>query len=407
LKLVSSDPYSVDDVRYFTVAVTPPVEVLVVGEARDEVNVLEQALAPSEFVRLGKARYNVKYRAAASLNDIDFKSFDVVCLVNVGSVSKTAWSTLGDYVEAGGGLLVVAGNDRLSRDSYNSDAAQSVLPARLTGNVKLPEPVTLDLRDFTHPLFKKFEFVDGGFGELATAKIFRRWGAQPVKGAAVIVKYADPSGSPAVIERPHGAGRTILVTTGLEGNLATKRERGRWSNLAFSGWRFLALMDQLAHYLSRQADASYNYIAGDEVMIPLPPDAKLHGYFLRKPLGEQLPGEVAPPGRAIVLRNIDQVGSYEIVSRDEKVPFASGFSANASPAESNFTRVASDELDRVLGKGRYSVARSIEGLTRNVAFGRVGQEVFSLILGIVIAAFCAELFVANRFYESEQAAEHQ
>jgi hypothetical protein len=30
-----------------------------------------------------------------------------------------------------------------------------------------------------------------------------------------------------------------------------------------------------------------------------------------------------------------------------------------------------------------------------------------LILGIVIAAFCAEHFVANRFYESEQAQEHQ
>jgi hypothetical protein len=407
LKLVSSDPYPVDDVRYFTVAVTPPVQVLVVGEAQEETNLIEQALAPSELARLGKARYAVKFCAASKLNDSDFKGFDVVCLVNVGSLSKTAWSALGDFVDAGGGLLVIAGNDRLSRDSYNSDAAQAILPARLTGNVKLPEPVTLDLRDFTHPLFKKFEFVDGGFGELATEKVFRRWGVQPVKGAAVVAKYADPSGSPAVMERTHGAGRTILVTTGLEGNLSTKRARGRWSNLAFSGWRFLALMDQLAHYLSRQADASYNYVAGDEVMIPLPPESKLRGYFLRKPLGEQLPGEVAPPGRAIVLRNIDQVGSYEIVSRDEKVPFATAFSANASPAESNFTRVAAEELDRVLGKDRYSVARSIEGLTRNVAFGRVGQEVFSLILGIVIAAFCAEHFVANRFYESEQAAEHQ
>ncbi len=66
-----------------------------------------------------------------------------------------------------------------------------------------------------------------------------------------------------------------------------------------------------------------------------------------------------------------------------------------------------EELDRVLGKDRYSVSRSIEGLTRNVAFGRVGQEVFSLILGIVVAVFCAEHFVANRFYESEQATEHQ
>jgi hypothetical protein len=38
-----------------------------------------------------------------------------------------------------------------------------------------------------------------------------------------------------------------------------------------------------------------------------------------------------------------------------------------------------------------------------VTVGRVGQEVFSLILGLVLAFFCAEQFVANRFYEPEQA----
>ena len=33
------------------------------------------------------------------------------------------------------------------------------------------------------------------------------------------------------------------------------------------------------------------------------------------------------------------------------------------------------------------------------------QEVFSLILGIAIAVFCAEHFVANRFYDAEQSPE--
>jgi hypothetical protein len=129
--------------------------------------------------------------------------------------------------------------------------------------------------------------------------------------------------------------------------------------------------------------------------------------LVRKPEGEQLPGEVVAPFRSIGLHAIDQVGNYEVVSRDEKTPFSSAFSSNAVAAESDFTRVTPDELDRVLGKDRYSVSRSIEGLTRNVAFGRVGQEVFSLILGIVVAVFCAEHFVANRFYEAEQATEHK
>jgi Aerotolerance regulator N-terminal len=405
LRLVASDPYAADDIRYFTVAVIPPVSVLVIGERREETNVVEQALAPTEFVRIGKAHYKVTYRPASKLTDVDFKKFDVVCLDNVAELSPTVWSSLGDFVEAGGGLLVIAGNDRLAPASYNSDAAQAFLPGRLSGNVKLPDPANLDLREFTHPIFKKFEFADGGFGELITEKIFHRWGLQPAKGAAVVAKYTDPAASPAIVERPHGAGRTILITTGLDTNRGSARSR--WSNLAFSGWRFLALLDQLAHYLSRQSDASYNYIAGDDVSIPLPQNSPLRGYFLRKPAGEQIPGEVTPPFRSILLHGVDQIGNYEILARDEAVSFSSGFSANASPAESDFTRVGTDELDSVLGQGRYSVSRTIEGLTRNVAFGRVGQEVFSLILGVVIAIFCAEHFVANRFYESEQATEHQ
>ncbi len=295
---------------------------------------------------------------------------------------------------------MIAGNDRLAPASYNSDAAQAFLPGRLTGNVKLPEAVTLGLRDFVHPIFKKFKFADGGFGELATEKVFHRWGLQPAKGAAVLAKFTDAAASPAIVERSHGSGRTILITTGIDGNLSVARNR--WSNLAFSGWRFLALADQLAHYLSRQSDKTYNYIAGDEVTIPLPQNSPLRGYFLRKPLGEQIPGDVTPPFREISLHDIDQVGNYEIVSRDEKAPFWSAFSANAPPAESDFTRIGSDELDRVLGPKRFSVSRSIDGLTRNVAFGRVGQEAFSVILGLLVAVFCAEHFVANRFYESEQ-----
>jgi len=405
LRLVASDPYAVDDVRYFTVAVTPPVEVLVVGESHRETNLLEQALAPSELKAVGKARYNVKYRRAADLKDADFNGVDVVCLVNVGSPSEGAWSSLGDFVRAGGGLFVIAGNERLAAaTSYNTTAAQAFLPAELTANVILPEPVTLDLRGFDHPIFSKFEFYEGRFGDLATARVRRRWGAALSKGARVLVAYTDPSKSPALIERPYGAGRTVLLTTGLD---RSGSDRRGWSDLPVSGWQYFVLVDQIAHYLSRQSDANYNYFAGESVNIPLPAGLAIPAYLLRKPGGAQLPGEVPARATKITLQNADELGAYEIVSKDEKIPFSSGFSVNAPASESDFTRISPEELDHQLGKGRYSVARSIEGLTRNVAFGRVGQEVFSLILGIVIAAFCAEHFVANRFYEAEQSAEHQ
>ncbi len=398
LRLASSDPFVADDVRYFTVAVTPQIEVLVVGDRRSETYFLEQALAPNELVTAGKSRYKVTYLPATKL-DMDFKGYDIVCLVNVASPKPTTWSALGDFVNAGGGLFVVAGNERLSLDSYNAGPAQAVLPGRLTGNVALPHPVTLDLRDLNRPVLNKFQRF--GLGELATAKIRHRWGCEVSKGASrTLCAYTDPSASPALIERALGSGRVILFTSALD--LPNTPSR-RWNDLALAGWPFVVLIDQIAQELSHQSESQYNYIAGDEVTLPLPADSQLSKYLVRRPGGEQLPGEVTPGSKSLVLHNVDQIGAYEIVSnRDEKVSFSSGFSANASPTESDFTRITGDELDKIVGKGRYSVARSIEGLTRNVTVGRVGQEVFSLILGLVLAVFCAEQLVANRFYEAEQ-----
>jgi uncharacterized membrane protein len=394
LRLASSDPFVADDVRYFTVAVTPQIEVLVVGERRNETHYLEQALAPNVLVNMGKARYHVTY-VPASRPGIDFKGYDVVCLVNVGLPSEAVWSALSDFVHSGGGLLVVAGNERLSVKLYDSPPAQAVMPAKLTGNVALPHPVTLDLRDLNHPIFSKFQRY--GVGDLAITKIMHRWGCELVKGGGrTLAVYTDRNSSPALVERALGSGRVILFTSALD--------RNGWNDLPLAGWPFVALLDQIGQELSRQAETRYNYIAGDEVTLPLPADSALTKYLVRRPAGEQLPGDVPPGAKSIVLHNADQIGAYEVVSnRDEKVAYSSGFSVNASPNESDFTRIASDELDKIVGKGRYSVARSIEGLTRNVTVGRVGQEVFSLILGLLLAFFCAEQFVANRFYEPEQA----
>ena len=100
------------------------------------------------------------------------------------------------------------------------------------------------------------------------------------------------------------------------------------------------------------------------------------------------------------------MGNYEIVSRDEKTPFSSAFSSNAAASESDFTRVKPEELDRVLGKDRYSVSRSIEGLTRNVALAGRAGSVFP-DFGHRRRRLLCGTFRRQPFYESEQATEHQ
>ena len=57
--------------------------------------------------------------------------------------------------------------------------------------------------------------------------------------------------------------------------------------------------------------------------------------------------------------------------------------------------VASEELEAVTGLDRYSLARDIENLQRNVRAGRLGRDAFPLLALVLLAAFLGEHFFAK------------
>ena len=102
------------------------------------------------------------------------------------------------------------------------------------------------------------------------------------------------------------------------------------------------------------------------------------------------------------MKDVDQLGNYLVIGADADSKFESGFSVNADPRESNLNRLPESELESMLGgKERFSIARDIGSLQKKVHTGRVGREVFPMLLGLLLFIFVAEHLVANRFYESE------
>jgi len=190
----------------------------------------------------------------------------------------------------------------------------------------------------------------------------------------------------------------VVCTTGFT---ARSDRRKEWSGLS-RHWAFLVLTDQLVHYLSGRSRAVVNYEAGSDVLIPLDRRDPLRRYLLRKPSGVQLPGEV-PDGTALLrLTEIDEAGQFEVVSASPDQKFQSGFSVNLRASESDFSRLSEVDLNLLLGMNRYAIAENTESLSRTVNTGRLGVEIFPLILGVVVLIFCLELVVSNRFYESDQ-----
>ncbi|MEX0725935.1 MAG: BatA and WFA domain-containing protein [Planctomycetaceae bacterium] len=397
IRLVNSDPFSHDDSLHFTAEVAAPLEVLVISPTRNESFLWMEALAPSLLVKAKQNQNRCTYRTPGLLNADELNSYGAVCLINVPELSVESWLALSSYVQGGGGLFIALGTDDINPVSYQSKAAQEVLPGKLLAYLRFTPPTTLDLQNLEHPLFQAFKAI-GSVGELSTVNVRRYWKVEPFADAGVLVNYADEGRMPALLEFTHGLGRTLMLTTGVD-------QEEKWNDLSFAGWSFLAFAQQTAEYLGQRATRTHNFTMGDEIPVWLQPELKLDKILLRKPEGQQQAMDIAGENSPLLITSqADQLGQYQVLAAEETIPFETGFSLNLSAGESDFTRVTEDDLQMLLGEGRFSLARHLEDLELKVGFARIGIEVFPWLTLALLAFFCIEHVSANRFYEPEEAA---
>ena len=97
------------------------------------------------------------------------------------------------------------------------------------------------------------------------------------------------------------------------------------------------------------------------------------------------------------------MGSYQVDSAAGEVDYHSGFSLNLPAGESDLRRLESRDLDSLLGEGRYSVNRDTRGLETNIMTNRLGQEMYSFVVGLLVIVFAIEQFTAAWFYRTDEA----
>jgi hypothetical protein len=398
VRLVASDPLPMNDVRYFTVAVKPPPKVLLVAPNAAVGDYLKEALVPTGIEKSGKARYVIDDIRPSQLAGTRFSEYAVVVLNSVPVVSEPTWKSLQKFVSNGGGLAVILGSSALINEpngvdsvSYNSEAAKSLLPAELVATLSFLPPQSFDPKNLNHPALQKLDEF-GAAGELAAVEVRKRWTVHLADGATVLMPFSNEKADPALVERRVGSGRVVMLTTAAD-------LRG-WNDLPRS-WSFIALADQLMQYLSGRNEATFNYLAGQDVVVRADSEPSLTKVLVRKPSGQQLPGAVAAGSNTIRISETDQLGAYDVVSADPQSSFASGFSVNVSAAESDFRRLHSDDLAQMFGEKRVSLARDMETLQRRITTGRLGEEVYPLLLLLALIVFCGEHVVANWFYAEE------
>ncbi|WP_166828742.1 vWA domain-containing protein [Thalassoroseus pseudoceratinae] len=394
--VTTGDPLDADNERHFTVRVQPPPRVLILSGRDGEGDYLQEALAPSRLAELGQAPFQVDQFQADWLNSHrdDLGQYDVVCLVHVPGFPEPSWRALEEFVRRGGGMAAFLGMRNVEDSvSWNSVTAQEFLPAELSVIHQFDPPESLALDRAGHPILDRLFELDGVTG-LSSRYVEKCWSVEPHEEAVVLTSYTRTDlgrpAIPALLSRPHVAGKTVMLTTAIT-------PRG-WSNIAQPSWQFLVFAHEMMQYLNAGDTVEVNGTAGEEIVLPLPDGVTLSEYILRKPDGAQSVVPVEGDENWLIVPDTDVVGSYTVLSSEPESKFRTGFSINRRSEESDLTKLTSEELATFFGEDGYRIGTNFEDLERMITVGRLGQELYPHVLTIVILVFCLEHLVANRFY---------
>ena len=165
------------------------------------------------------------------------------------------------------------------------------------------------------------------------------------------------------------------------------------------GWAFIMMMDHTMQYLTGASGIKRNFTVGDPVDIAVPASNRFSAYRVARPRFRLTEGTLPFEETSVLLTDIDEAGHYQLRSADEGVSFIADFAANNIDNESNLTAISDEDLNSIIGEQRFSRVTSPEQLDRAVNLGRLGVEVFPVLMGLLILLFCAEHLMANFFYD--------
>jgi hypothetical protein len=397
VKLAGADALSADDTRYFSVEVTDARKILLAAPAEDYTFLLREVLAPYELRLKKEAKFDCHVVTLDELPKEPLADYAAVCLVDPTPLADDAWQQLADYAAGGGGVAIFLGRNARPIEAFASPAAQKVLPGKLVRQWRAGDrDVYLAPEQLEHPLLAKFRPLESAIPWDAYP-VYTHWQLGPLsEGAGVVIAFSNTL--PALIEQPIGRGRVLTMTTPVSDSAS---DPSGWNRLPTGDepWPFVVLANEMMYYLSSGSHSKLNYLAGETAVIRLPADAHQSIFSLIPPQGDPLRQAVDERQNAVVVSSTDLPGNYRLqAGGDDGVRL--GFSVNGSAETSSLERATPAELAQVFGDVPYRIARNQAEIIRDVNLGRVGRELYPLLMLLAVLALLAEQWLANRFYRA-------
>jgi hypothetical protein len=186
-----------DDTRYVVLDPPPASRIVMVtsGGTAPEAFYLERALAASSAANRFDAQRAAGSQVAAALD----RAPAAVVLLATRTLDRQGREALTSFLEAGGGLLAVAGGD------VDPAVVGSLGGARLAAQAEAASgPLRLSPVDPRHPIFRPFAAVAADLGQIG----FRRAWRIGEDAGTVVARFSD--GTPALVERQVREGRLLV-----------------------------------------------------------------------------------------------------------------------------------------------------------------------------------------------------
>lgn len=393
LTLSTGDGLPIDDSRPFAVEVAPPTPVLLLSNEPSETVFLREAIAPTVGDALTSRRYECAELSYEQFDPQALSTAGVVALLDPPALEPGVWRALADFVSQGGQLAVFLGR-RAELEAFNTAPPQALLPgplkwisreATFLRPANYNAPALASLAEFAEalnwsqfPVQKHWEFAE-----------FR-------EGSAPIAAFAD--GDAALVERPLGRGRVLVMTTPIS-DPASHPEP--WNLLATGEdpWPFVALANSMFDYLAGVSAKKLNFRAGETVVLPLPAGFTAGGVVLQTPAGDSQRQPLQPGQADVALAGLDEVGAYRVRAGGDESGLDTAFTLSCDEAVGDLNRLTPAELITGLGGERVRIARDPKELASQINVGRVGQEWYPYLMLALVGIIAGEWWTSNRFYK--------
>lgn len=359
---MSADPLALDDTLAAVVPRDDALQVLLQGGAG-------QTLFFERALGIGQAPTVRVSRAATASPTAD------------GAAVRVFWdvppdASLTDWLEAGGGAVVVIGR----RLAQRRGRVSPVLPATLAGSADRLADRGGTLRDVRteHPLFAPFREVPDALGAV---RLFRYVRLDASPEADVLARFDD--GLPAVIERRVGNGRVLLLALPLDNDAGDFPLQPA----------YLPFVRQLMLHASGRDAAPLWRRTGERWSLP----GTITEPVVEAPSGALLRPRADSVGAAVVLGD---AGVYRAFSRQIGGEAAAVLAVNVPSSESVLTPMDTTEL--LLGVRAGTDSAAARGATAGFAGPPSDQElerkqsIWRWLLALALIALTVETVLATR-----------